>query len=244
MATRTLKADRPFAAAIVAAIILVVLVGFSRSFFLVPLFGSKPAWAAKEPIFYLHGTVFSLWYALLAYQTLLVRQRSLRLHRRIGYAGAGLGILIVLLGSYSALRAANRPGGFIGIPFPPEQFLAVPIVGMALFAVFLTLAVVNRHRPASHKRWILLASIDLLGAPVARLPLMLPAIPFWIDSIVYSAFVVALGYWDVQTRGRLRPETLYGGLALVLVNFAALPIGSTQPWQQLAFWMMGFVGPP
>ena len=76
--------------------------------------------------------MFSLWYALLAYQTLLVRQRSLRLHRRIGYAGAGLGILIVLLGSYSALRAANRPGGFIGIPFPPEQFLAVPIVGMAV----------------------------------------------------------------------------------------------------------------
>jgi uncharacterized membrane protein YozB (DUF420 family) len=244
MATRTLKADRPFAAAIVGAIILVVLIGFSRSFFLMPVFGSKPEWAAKEPIFYLHGIVFSLWFCLLAYQTYLIRQRSLRLHRRLGYAGVGLGIAVVVLGCYAALRAANRPGGFIGIPFPPEQFLAVPIIGMIVFAAFLTLAVVNRHKPPSHKRYILLASIDLLGAPVARLTLMMPAIPFWIDSVVYSAFVVALGYWDLQTRGKLRPETLYGGTALVALNFAALPLGSTQLWQNLALWMMSFAGPP
>ena len=83
MATRSLKSDRPFAAAIVAAILLVVLVGFSRSFFFMPIFGSKPDWAAKEPIFYLHGTVFSLWFALLAYQTSLIRQHSIRLHRKL-----------------------------------------------------------------------------------------------------------------------------------------------------------------
>lgn len=245
MATRSLKDDRPFAAAIVAAILLVVLIGFSRSFFLLPILAGKPDWAAKEPIFYLHGIVFSLWFAFLAYQTYLIRQRSLRLHRKLGYAGAVLGAGLVLLGCYAALRAANRPGGgFIGVPFPPEQFIAVPFIGMILFAVFLTLAVVQRHRPASHKRYMLLASIDLLGAPIARVTLMVPAIPIWIDSIVYSAFVIALAYWDMQTRGRLQRETLYGGLALVLVNFLALPIGSTQIWQNFALWMMSFVGPP
>ncbi len=244
MSTQTLKADRPFAAAIVAGIILVVLIGFSRSFFLMPVFGAEPDWAAKEPIFYLHGTVFSLWFALLAYQTLLIRQRSLRLHRRLGYAGAGLGVVVALVGCYAALRAANRPGGFIGVPFPPQQFLAVPIIEMALFAVFLTFAVINRHRPASHKRFILLASIDLLGAPIARIPLMMPALPFWIDSVVYSAFVVVLGYWDLQTRGKLRPETMFGGPALIAINFAAIPIGSTALWQNFALWMMSFAGPP
>ena len=244
MATQSLKADRPFAPSIVAAIILVVLVGFSRSFFLMPLFGTMPDWAAKEPIFYLHGTVFSAWFALLAWQTYLIRERSLRLHRRIGYAGAGLGTIVVLLGCYAALRAANRPGGFIGVPFPPAQFLAVPLFGMALFAAFLGLAVINRHRPASHKRLILLASIDLLGAPVARLPLMLPALPVWLDSLVYTAFVIALGYWDLRTRGKLRAETVFGGSALVAINFAALPVGSTAAWQSFALWMMSFAGPP
>jgi hypothetical protein len=244
MATRSLKADRQFTAAIVAAILLIVLVGFSRSFFLVPLFRSEPAWAATEPIFYLHGTVFTAWFALLAYQTFLVRQHSLRLHRKVGYAGAGLGAAVVLLGIYASVHAANRPGGFMGVPFPPQQFLAIPILEILLFAAFLALAVVNRNYPASHKRLMLLASIDLLGAPIARIPLMVPALPFWIDSVVYSGFVVALGYWDLQTRGKLRPETIFGGLALVLVNFAALPIGATPQWQNFALWMMSLAGPP
>ena len=75
MAARAIKSDRPYAAALVTAILLVVLTGFSRSFFLMPLFRVEPDWAAKEPIFFIHGTVFSCWYALLAYQTYLIRGR-------------------------------------------------------------------------------------------------------------------------------------------------------------------------
>jgi hypothetical protein len=244
MAARAIKSDRPYVAALVTAILLVVLVGFSRSFFLMPLFRVEPDWAAREPIFFVHGTVFSCWYALLAYQTYLVRERSLRQHRRIGYWGAGLGAGIVIVGVYAALKAANRPGGFMGVPFTPQQFLTVPLVGILLFAVFLTLAVINRHKPASHKRLILLASISLLGAPIARIPLMMPTLPFWIDAIVYTGFTIALGRWDLATRGKLSRETMFGGPAIVILNLAAIPIGATAAWQHAAAWMMGFAGPP
>ena len=77
-----------------------------------------------------------------------------------------------------------------------------------LFAVFLTLAVINRHTPASHKRLILLASISLLGAPIARVPLMMPALPFWIDAIVYTGFGVGCRQArppSVAAGGRLTP---------------------------------------
>lgn len=244
MAARAIKSDRPYAAVLVTAILLVVLVGFSRSFFLMPLFRTEPDWAAKEPIFFLHGAVFSCWFVLLAYQTFLIRQRSLRLHRRIGYWGAGLGVGIVVLGTYAALEAANRAGGFIGVPFTPQQFLPVPLIGVLLFAIFLTLAVINRHKPASHKRLILLASISLLGAPIARIPLMMPMLPFWIDAIVYSGFAIAMGYWDFATRGKLSRETMFGGPAIVVLNLAAIPIGSTATWQHFALWLMSFAGPP
>ena len=102
---------------------------------------------------------------------------------------------------------------------------------MVLFATFLTLGVVNRRKPASHKRLMLLASISLLGAPIARIPLMFPLLPIWLDAIVYTAFTVAMGYWDFRTRGRVRPETLYGGQAIVFLTLAALPIGSAAAWQ-------------
>ena len=244
MAARAARSDRDYAGWIVAAILLTVLVGFSRSFFLLPLFPAAPAWAAPEPIFYLHGALFTAWFVLLAGQAWLVRARLLRFHRRLGYVGAGLAVAVVLVGSYAALRAANRPTGFIGVPFPPEQFLIVPLLGMVLFAVFVALAVVARNHAATHKRFILLGSISLLGAPVARLPLMLPMLPFWLDAIVYSGFVAAMAAWDLDTRRRLRPETLWGGIALVGLNLAALPLASSEAWQTVARWMMSFTGPP
>jgi hypothetical protein len=244
MAARVMRSDRDYSAWIVGAILLVLLTGFSRSFFLRPLFGTAPDWAAREPVFYLHGTVFSAWFVVLAVQTYLVRAGALRLHRRLGYAAAALGAGVVVFGTYASLRAANRPGGFMDVPLPAVQFLAVPLVEIALFAVFLGLAVLRRNRPASHKRLILLASIDLLGAAIARIPLMMPILPIWIDTIVYAAFVAAMAAWDLDGGRRVRPETLWGGAALIGGNFAALFLGATTGWQAVGHWMMGLAGPP
>jgi hypothetical protein len=142
------------------------------------------------------------------------------------------------------LHAANRASGFMGVSIPPQQFLTMPLAGMVLFATFLTLGVINRRKPASHKRLMLLASISLVGAPIARITAMIPQLPIWLDAAVFTAFTIAMSYWDVQTRGKVRPETLYGGPAIVLVTLAAVPIGSTAAWQNVAFWMMSFAGPP
>ena len=88
-----------------------------------PLFGTKPGWAAKESIFYLHGTVFSLWFALLAYQTFLIRQRSLRLHRKLGYAGIGLGVVVVMLGCYAGCGRPIAPAASSAFLFLPSSSL-------------------------------------------------------------------------------------------------------------------------
>ena len=45
-----------------------------------------------------------------------------------------------------SLIAAARPSGFIDIPMPPLQFLVVPFNLIVLFAVFVTLAILNRGR--------------------------------------------------------------------------------------------------
>ena len=132
----------------------------------------------------------------------------------------------------------------MAVPLPAVQFLAVPIVEIALFAIFLGMAVLRRNQPASHKRLILLASIDLLGAPVERLPLMMPVLPIWIDSVVYAAFVAAIAAWDLNTGRRVRAETLWGGAALIVGNFLALFLGATAAWQAVGHWMMSLTGPP
>src|SRR5688500_13037512 len=140
-----------------AAMLLVVLIGFSRSFFLRPLF---PAWPSpSEPLFYVHGVLFAAWCVLLVGQAALVSGGRTPLHRTLGYYGAGLAAAMVATGTYAALVAANRPTGFTGLPVPPLQFLAVPAFDIVLFAVFVALAVAKRRDAQAHKRLMLLATV-------------------------------------------------------------------------------------
>ena len=138
--------EHRFYVVITAAMLLAVVIGFSRSFFLRPLF---PGWPSpSEPFFYVHGLLFAAWCVLLAGQAALVSGGRTPLHRTLGWYGAGLAAAMVATGTYAALVAANRPTGFTGIPVPPLQFLAVPAFDIVLFPAFVALAVVKAARRA------------------------------------------------------------------------------------------------
>jgi hypothetical protein len=131
--------SRLLADAVVLALLSVLVAGFARSFFLRPLYGAAPDYAAREPIYYVHGALFVSWFALLAMQAMLVRSGLVRTHRRLGIAGMWLAVFMTLFGVYVAVLAANRPTGFTGITDPPEVFLIVPLGDILLFAVLVAL---------------------------------------------------------------------------------------------------------
>jgi hypothetical protein len=217
-----------FAVAITAAVVL----GFARTFFFRTWYND---WArlhgAPETFFLIHGVAFAAWLLLLLTQTSLVAAGRVDLHRRLGVFGAGLAVVMVVLGTVGALMAASRPTGFIDVPVPPLQFLAVPFFAMGLFAAFVSLAILNRRRPQHHKRLMLLATIVLAEAAVARWPFafMTTALPIpgiGMTELCLDLFLVPMLIWDLASRGRPHPVTLWGGLALI----------ASQPFR---FWLMG-----
>jgi hypothetical protein len=160
------SAERRFFTGMALAILATIIVGFSRSFFLRPLF---PEWPSpSEMIFYVHGVAFTAWIVLLVVQASLVADGRTELHRKIGPFSAVLAVAMVVLGTLGALIAARRDTGFFGITIPPLQFLAVPLFDMILFATFVWLAIAQRRNPQSHKRWMLLATVNLVTAAIAR----------------------------------------------------------------------------
>lgn len=231
--------ERGFYTGIALALAAVVFVGFARSFFLRPLFPDHPAPA--EPIFTVHGAAFAAWIALLVTQARLIAARRIDLHRRVGTAGAVLAVLMVVLGVMGAVVAARRPGGFTDVPVPPLQFLAVPLVDVAMFALFVALAIARRRDAQSHKRLMLLATIGITTAAIARLPGVLPLGPLAFFGLT-DLFVVAIAVWDFRTRGRLHPATLWGGLALVASQPLRLVVSGTDPWLAFARWITGLAG--
>ena len=136
-AGRAANPERRFYQGMIVVIIACIVLGFSRSFFLRPLFPA--AHAPRELFFYLHGAVFTVWLALLFTQASLVGAGNVALHRRLGVAGFVMVPLMIVLGLIGGTIAAHRPGGFIDIPTPPLAMwttvaLALPLVAWDLYS--------------------------------------------------------------------------------------------------------------
>jgi hypothetical protein len=81
-----------FYSGIALAFILCVFVGFSRTYHLKGLFGTPHlSW-----LVHLHGAMFAAWTVFFLWQVALVAGRT-ELHRRIGKAGAVLGVGVVMM---------------------------------------------------------------------------------------------------------------------------------------------------
>jgi hypothetical protein len=218
------------------AMVLAVYVGFARSFFLRPLF---PAWRSpSEPVFYVHGAVFSAWCVLLVVQTTLVTTGRTARHRRLGAWGALLAGSMVMLGVHAALVAARRPSGFLGIAVPPLQFLVIPLFDMLLFGSYVALAIAKRRDRQAHKRWMLLATVNLLTAAVARWPGVISVGSPLLFFLLSDLFLLPLALWDLKSRGRLHPATAWGGALLVASQPLRFALSATPAWLAFAGWLV------
>ena len=235
-----MPAERLFYLSMIAALWASVLLGFSRSFFLRPLFPLTHS--PPEAWFYVHGAVFTAWLALLAAQAGLVAAGNTAMHRRLGVAGFIFVPVMVVLATVGGLIAARRAGGFIDIPVPPLQFLTVPLAGVVVFAILAGLGLVLRRRPQAHKRLMLIATTTVVEAAVARWPFDFvsasPNAPFW----TACAFLIPLVLWDLRTSRGLHPATLWGGLLLVASGPLRDMAAGTSTWLGFAKWAVGLLG--
>src|SRR6185503_8526690 len=112
--------------ALVAAAI--VFFGFGPTFYLRSSYTST----ALPTYLIVHGILFTTWIALFIAQTSLVAVRQTRIHRRLGWATAGLAVLMVVVGTTAGI--VSMRGHF------PEQgaaalsFLTTPLFSMVMFA--------------------------------------------------------------------------------------------------------------
>lgn len=232
-----------FFAVLCGLIAIVVFAGFSRTFFLRAWFPEAAPLAAPETFFYIHGTFFAAWIALLVAQPILIRSRRRRLHFNLGWVGTGLAAAMVPLGIYGALLAAHRPGGFTGLQTPPLEFLIFPVFDMLLFGLFVGLATVRRWDGQSHKRLMILATVNLLSAAIIRLPLSF--IENGPPSMAYTlqgGFVAVLAASDLWLLRRLHPVTLWAGLLTVVSEPVRLWLGGTHAWNAAAKALVGLLG--
>ena len=203
---------------------LTVFIGFARTYYLRVFFRRDALPAALH----LHGFAMSAWIALLIVQIALVRTNRVAIHRRLGILGGVLAAAMIVLTSGAALFAARRDLAARG-GTGPLRFLAIPFVDLLMFAAFVALALWYRKRPETHKRLMLLATIVIIPAALARFPFS-PAGNPWFFFGVSDLFAIAILLFDWLARRRMHPAMLYGTLALIVTQPLRFLIGGTAMW--------------
>lgn len=218
---------------------LIVVGGFARTFYFKALFGTPPLPSA---LVHVHGLVMTLWVALFAIQVRFIAAKRIRLHQRLGYAGIGLGVLVVATGFVTALRAAKY--GFRSAPpgIPGPAFMIVPLFDLLMFALFFGAAIWYRRRAAEHKRLMLLTAINFLPPAVARIPVAsLQALgPLWFFGFPTVLALLCLGL-DARRHGRLNRMFAAGTALLVASYVGRLALMPTDVWNSVATWLIAFV---
>jgi hypothetical protein len=214
------------------AMVITVFIGFSRSYYLKPWYGTPEL----SGLLHLHGLVFTTWVLFFLLQATLVASGRTYLHRRMGIAGAVLAALVVIIGVAVAITRVGS--GISPIPgVPPLAFLAIPFFDMVVFAILVSVAIYLRRRIEGHKRLMTLAMITLLPAPIARIQFpFLPPGPLTFFAVA-DLFIVAILVYDLVTRRKVHPATIWGGLLIVASQPLRLMIAGTPLWLTFAGWM-------
>jgi hypothetical protein len=219
--------------------VAVAFLGFAPTYWLPMASGKLP----PMPLVHFHGLLFFAWMLYFAFQSWIAASGQVARHRSMGMIGVSLATAMTISGFLVAVNVMKRSAA-IGQTDQGIAFAIVPLSGMLFFAAVLTLAIIQVRRPETHKRLMLLASISLLDAAVARWFLTFlapsgppgpPPVPVTIPPafVAYLLLVAAIAY-DWRANGRPHPVYVYGGLALVAVKLLNWPISTTAAWHSFA----------
>ena len=215
-----------------------MFVGFGPTYFFPIFTRSAPATLTGGPVtplVHVHAALFSAWVLLFIAQTTLVAKRKLAVHRRLGIAGGVLAVLMVVVGTLTALKKAARGEAPAGID--PLQFLMIPLSDMVFFAGFVAAALLLRANREAHKRLMLLAYVCIVVAAVGRLPGVLTLGPLVFFGLSFL-FIVAGIIYDKATRGCVHPVYVWGGSVFVISVPLRLVISRTEAWTLVAQWLV------
>lgn len=200
-----------------------VIAGFSRTVN-VALFHASPP---RPLLLWMHGAAFSMWIAFFFAQSSLVRVRKVSVHRLLGWFGAALAAVMVVLGFAVAVIMTRFDISVLhqqGV----DSFLSIPFVDMIVFGSCIALAIYFRKKPDFHRRLLFIPTCHLMDAAVARFDFIFNHALFY---AVLDCLILLGVLRDRVVDGRVHKVYFYALPAiLVLQAFAIYTWRVNPPW--------------
>jgi hypothetical protein len=235
------SAERKFYTRMALFLVFIVLLGFGPSFY---LRGIVPSYPRPNPTLppwvILHGTLFTLWMAVLVAQTQLIAARKHEIHMRLGKAAMLFAILLVPVMYLTAVWQVARANQ---APFTdPLTWTIVPLAVIIPFIVVVWNGWAKRRDAQSHKRLMLSAAIMvIMGPAVGRLPLAPPTrMGMSFLLLLGLALFIPLLVRDRRTLGHIHPATKLGfSMAAISVFIPLAVFWFDLPWAKVAAKLPG-----
>ena len=203
-----------------------VIAGFGRTVNANLLHANPP----RPLLLWIHGAAFSTWVVFFIAQSALVRTRNVSVHRLLGWFGAGLAAVMVVLGLAIAV-IMTRFDTVVLQQKGAEAFLSIPIVDMLSFGSCIALAIYWRKKPEYHRRLVFIASCVLMDAAIGRFDFMFNHALFFpaLDCLIVLGMVRD---WVVDKR--IHKVYVYALPSLIVLQGLA-----TYTWRVNPTWWQG-----
>jgi len=211
-----------------------VISGFSRTVN-ASLFHANPP---RPLLLWIHGAAFSTWVVFFIAQSALVRARRVSVHRLLGWFGAGLATVMVVLG-FTIAVVMTRFDTVVLQQKGAAAFLSIPFADMIIFGSCIAMAIYWRKKPEYHRRLVFIASCQLMDAAIGRFDFMFNHNLFFpaLDCLIVLGMVRD---WVVDKR--VHKVYLYALPSLIVVQSLAIYAWRINPkwWQGITQAIMGW----
>jgi hypothetical protein len=232
---------RLFYSGTAAMLLALMLLGFQQFYLHGRAYPDRELSPPIRTLIILHGMGMSAWVLLFFVQPLLILAGNRRVHMLFGRIGAVLAACVLVLGLRLAIESTlvNPPDLKIW-GLTPKQFLAVPVINIAIFAGFVALGVWKRRRPEVHRPMMLLATLAAVPAAVSRIDAITALYqgtvweaifgPFF-GTLVLGAFFLALKWLLTRFLDRW---LAIGYAGFVVASALIMQLATTGAWDRFA----------
>lgn len=211
------------------AVLVLALIGFWPSYF------SKP-FESIDFYVHFHATTMVLWIFMLISQAFLIRYKKFSLHKLIGKYSYALVPLIII----SLVLLAHHQITIRENDITPSRLyiLFLQLSLLLLFIICYCMAIIHRHNPARHSRYMICTALPLLDPAIARIPLDIPALPFSYQVITFLITDLILVLLIIRERHQNKAREVYPYTLILFIFFQALNLTSTNSviWHYFSIW--------
>lgn len=213
-------------------LLVVVLIGFWSSYF--------SRWLTDIDAYtHFHAISMLLWLGLLITQAFLIRYKKISLHRMAGkFSYLLVPVLIVSLILLAHYQIVIEDGV---VPSFRRYILFLQLSLLCLFVIAYGLAIVYRHQPARHARYMITTAFTLIDPAVARIPLGIPDLPFRYQVLTFALTDLLIILMMIIERKQTKGREVFPVMLAIFVFFQWLNLSWTHSnvWTDFSNWFAG-----